>query len=83
MIVLIKEQSSLSAVQVYLEPSTPPDERKADLSCLIAIPPQDRHYDAEQRIWTIKNPMRYTHILPILKAFIKRRSTEKAKKFRD
>ena len=74
MIVLIREQSSLSVVQVYLEPSTPPDERKADLACLIAIPPRDRHYDSKVRVWTITHPMRYVQTLPMLKAFIRRMS---------
>lgn len=70
MIVVITEQSTLSAVQVYLEPSTPPDERKADLACLIAIPPRDRHYDPKQRTWTISHPMRYLQTLPVLKPYI-------------
>lgn len=76
MIVLINEQSTLSAVQVYLEPSTPPDERKADLACLIAIPPHDRHYDPKQRVWTIHHPMRYIQNLPMLSPFIRRMSAK-------
>lgn len=83
MIVLIKEQSSLSAVQVYLEPSTPPDENKADLACLIAIPPHDKHYDAKQRTWTITHPMRYIHILPVLKTFIRQSSAKEARPFQN
>jgi hypothetical protein len=66
MIVVVMEHLSLSAVQVYLEPSTPPDEHKADLACLIAIPPQDRYYNPEQRIWTIYHPQRYTRLVPAL-----------------
>lgn len=81
MIVLITEQSTLTAVKVYLEPSTPPDERKADLACLIAIPGTDKHYDPAQRIWTIKHPMRYTEILPVLKPCLKRLSAKTAKPF--
>ena len=81
MIVLINEQSTLSAVQVYLEPSTPPDERKADLACLIAIPPHDRYYDAKQRVWTITHPMRYMQTLPMLTPFIRRISAKTLKPF--
>lgn len=83
MIVLIEEQSSLSAVQIYLEPSTPPDERKADLACLIAIPPDDRHYDPQQRIWTIQHPARYLQTIPILKPFIRRMSAKAVQLFSD
>ena len=50
--------------------SLPPDERKADLACLIAIPPRDRHYDPKQRTWTISHPMRYLQTLPVLKPYI-------------
>jgi hypothetical protein len=81
MIVLINEQSTLKAVQVYLEPSTPPDERKADLACLIAIPSCDRQYDPVQRVWTINHPMHYLHTLPMLKPFINRMSAEKVLPF--
>jgi hypothetical protein len=83
MIVLINEQSSLSAVQVYLEPSTPPDERKADLACLIAIPSYDRQYDPKQRVWTIRHPIRYLQTLPILKPFVRRMSAKTANPFSD
>lgn len=84
MIVLVREYLSLSAVQVYLEPSTPPDEHKADLARLIAIPPRDRHYDPQQRIWTISNPQRYTHLLPVLEEalrLLKQRSALQARQF--
>ncbi|MDX9864481.1 MAG: hypothetical protein RBT34_06725 [Anaerolineaceae bacterium] len=81
MIVLINEQSTLSAVQVYLEPSTPPDERKADLACLIAIPPDDRQYDPQRRVWTIKHPARYAQILPVLKPYIRHMSAKVVKSF--
>ena len=81
MIVVINEQSTLSSVQVYLEPSTPPDERKADLACLIAIPAYDRYFDPKQRTWTITHPMRYTRTLPILIPFVRRMSAKIAKPF--
>ncbi len=81
MIIVINEQSSLKAVQVYLEPSTPPDEHKADLACLIAIPPHDRHYDPAQRVWTISHPVRYMQTLPMLKPFIRHISAKEATPF--
>lgn len=66
MIVLLLEHLSLSTMQVYLEPSTPPDEHKADLACLIAIPVRDRHYDPQTRVWHISHPQQYVHLLPVL-----------------
>lgn len=66
MIVWVREQSSLSEIHVYLEPSTPPDEQKADLACLIAIPPRDRCYDCKTRTWVISNPQHYSTDIPAL-----------------
>ena len=84
MIALVPESLSKNAVQVYLEPSTPPDEQKADLACLIAIPPADRCYDPQERTWTIYHPQRYIQILPVLQealTLLKRRSAQQSLPF--
>jgi hypothetical protein len=84
MIALVPESLSKNAVQVYLEPSTPPDEQKTDLACLIAIPPEDRCYNAQERTWTIYHPQRHTQTLPVLQqalTLIKQRSVQQAVPF--
>lgn len=54
-------------VQIYIRPSTPTLERKADLELINRIPPQDRKYDPDDDRWTIYHPRKYVDLIPAVK----------------